>query len=213
MAGINSHAVRRIARECAALEPDAFVIYLGNNEVVGPFGPGTVFGGTTTSLAQPRASMALRTTKTGQLLDGLLDKLAGRDETRSGGMAMFAEQRVPQDHPAMPSVYDNFRANLRDILDVTTEKPTILCTVAVDLEDFPRWLATKRAAFTRRRKPPRAAGMTSKPVRFFPGHAISTNCASGPIATQPHRARGKREAECHADRCGGNLRCQKSRPP
>lgn len=137
MAGINSHAVRRIAKECAQLEPDAFVIYLGNNEVVGPFGPGTVFGGATTSLAQARASMALRTSKTGQLLDGLLDQLAGRDETRWGGMAMFAEQRVPQDHAAMPSVYANFRTNLREILDLTAEKPTILCTVAVNLEDFP----------------------------------------------------------------------------
>jgi len=137
MAGINSHAVLRIAKECAQLEPDAFVIYLGNNEVVGPFGPGTVFGGTTTSLLKARTSMALRTTKIGQLLDGLMDKLAGRDETRWGGMAMFAEQRVPQGHPAMTAVYSNFRTNLREILDLTAAKPTVLCTVAVNLEDFP----------------------------------------------------------------------------
>lgn len=137
MAGINSHAVRRIAQECAALEPDAFVIYMGNNEVVGPFGPGTVFGGTTTSLAQARMAMALRTTKTGQLLDAWMDKLGGRDEAKWGGMSMFTNQRVPQQHPAMPAAYENFRRNLRDILQSTAGNPTVLCTVAVKLEDFP----------------------------------------------------------------------------
>lgn len=137
MAGINSHAVRRIAKECAALEPDAFVIYMGNNEVVGPFGPGTVFGGKTTSLAQARMAMALRTTKTGQLLDVWMDKLGGRDEAKWGGMSMFTNQRVPQNHPAMPAVYENFRRNLQDILKSTVDKPTVLCTVAVKLEDFP----------------------------------------------------------------------------
>jgi len=137
MAGINSHAVRRIARECAALEPDAFVIYLGNNEVVGPLGPGTVFGEATTSLARARVAMALRSTKTGQWLDGWLDRLAGRDEARWGGMAMFAEQRIPPDHPAMPAVYDNFRRNLRDIIAATAVVPVVLATVAVNVEDFP----------------------------------------------------------------------------
>ena len=136
MAGINSHAIRRIARECAALQPDAFVIYMGNNEVVGPFGPGTVFGGATTSLVQARAAMALRTTKTGQLLDAWMDKLGGRDEAKWGGMSMFTNQRVPQDHPAMPAVYENFRRNLQDILQSTAGKPNVLCTVAVKLEDF-----------------------------------------------------------------------------
>ena len=143
MAGINSHAVRRIAQECAALEPDAFVIYMGNNEVVGPFGPGTVFGGATTSLVQARAAMALRTTKTGQLLDAWMDKLGGRDEAKWGGMGMFTNQRVPQDHPAMPAVYDNFRRNLQDILQSTGGLPTILCTVAVKLEDFPPLVGEK----------------------------------------------------------------------
>ena len=137
MAGINSHAIRRVAKECSELEPDAAVIYMGNNEVVGPFGPGTVFGGTTTSLAQARMAMALRTTKTGQLLDAWMDKLGGRDEANWEGMGMFTNQRVPQDHPAMPAVYANFRRNLRDVLKSTAGKPTVLCTVAVKLEDFP----------------------------------------------------------------------------
>ncbi|MBL8232194.1 MAG: hypothetical protein JNL98_27105, partial [Bryobacterales bacterium] len=46
MTAINSHAVRDIASACAKLHPDVFVIYMGNNEVVGPFGAGSIFGRT-----------------------------------------------------------------------------------------------------------------------------------------------------------------------
>ena len=45
MTAVNSHAARLIARDLAAAEGDLFVVYLGNNEVVGPYGPGTVFAG------------------------------------------------------------------------------------------------------------------------------------------------------------------------
>ena len=40
---INSHVLVPIARDCARLQPDLFVVYAGNNEVVGPYGAGTVF--------------------------------------------------------------------------------------------------------------------------------------------------------------------------
>ena len=43
MTAINSHVAVEIARDCAAREPDLFVVYMGNNEVIGPYGPGTVF--------------------------------------------------------------------------------------------------------------------------------------------------------------------------
>ena len=43
MTAINSHVALEIARDCAAHQPDLFVVYMGNNEVVGPYGPGTVF--------------------------------------------------------------------------------------------------------------------------------------------------------------------------
>jgi hypothetical protein len=41
MVAINSHAIREIAADCAEHDPDLFILYMGNNEVVGPFGPGT----------------------------------------------------------------------------------------------------------------------------------------------------------------------------
>ena len=40
---INSHVILPIARECARHEGDLWIVYMGNNEMVGPFGAGTVF--------------------------------------------------------------------------------------------------------------------------------------------------------------------------
>jgi tetratricopeptide (TPR) repeat protein len=90
--------------------------------------------------------MTLRSTKTGQLIDGWMDRWAGRDRKRWGGMEMFASQRVQADHPAMPDVYANFRRNLGEILDLTAGKPTVLCTVAVNLTDFPPLAGDKARA-------------------------------------------------------------------
>ena len=42
--GMNSHVTFQAARACATLEPDLFLVYMGNNEAVGPFGPATTLG-------------------------------------------------------------------------------------------------------------------------------------------------------------------------
>ena len=44
MTAINSHSVLPIARECARHQGDLWLVYMGNNEMVGPFGAVTVFG-------------------------------------------------------------------------------------------------------------------------------------------------------------------------
>ena len=43
MTAINSSIVVDIARAMRACRPDLYVLYIGNNEVIGPYGPGTVF--------------------------------------------------------------------------------------------------------------------------------------------------------------------------
>lgn len=42
--GMNSHVMRAAAAACTALKPDIFLVYMGNNEAVGPFGPTTSLG-------------------------------------------------------------------------------------------------------------------------------------------------------------------------
>src|SRR5579859_5582675 len=71
MTAIDSHVILPIARDCAAARADIWVVYMGNNEVVGPFGAGTVFGQQAPPLPLIRADLALKTMRLGQLLDTL----------------------------------------------------------------------------------------------------------------------------------------------
>src|SRR5271170_7183820 len=60
MTAINSHVILPIARDCAAQNGDFWVIYMGNNEVVGPYGSGTVFGPRGASRTLVRAGVAFK---------------------------------------------------------------------------------------------------------------------------------------------------------
>jgi len=135
MTAINSHAIREIARDCAPLEADVWVIYAGNNEVVGPFGSGTVFGQQTPSLAVIRASLWVKRLRLAQLFGAL----GPRGATEWEGMEMFLQQQVPRADPRMAKVYAHFRTNLRDIVRRGTDAgaDVVLSTVAVNLRDSP----------------------------------------------------------------------------
>ena len=139
MTGINSHVVLPIVRDCAAAEGDVWVLYMGNNEVVGPYGAGTVFGPQTPPLPLIRASLALKATRTGQLLDAVRQKLQktppGKEEW--GGMTMFLNQRLAANAPKMDSLYHHFQKNLQDIIRAAhnANAGVVLSTVAVNLKD------------------------------------------------------------------------------
>jgi tetratricopeptide (TPR) repeat protein len=139
MTAINSHAILPIARECAGHDGDLWVIYMGNNEMQGPFGAGTVFGPHAPNLALVRASLALKTSKTGQWIDALLDGLGGSaSKTKSWkGMKMFLEGQTRRDDPARGRVYTHFEKNLESILEVARKAhvKVVLSTVASNLKD------------------------------------------------------------------------------
>jgi hypothetical protein len=44
MTAINSHVIREIARDCGPREGDFWLVFAGNNEVIGSYGAGTEFG-------------------------------------------------------------------------------------------------------------------------------------------------------------------------
>ena len=87
MTAINSSVILPIARDCTALDADIWVIYMGNNEVVGPFGAGTVFGQQAPPLPLIRANLALKTTRVGQLIDTLRLEIHKPPRTRANGAA------------------------------------------------------------------------------------------------------------------------------
>jgi tetratricopeptide (TPR) repeat protein len=139
MTAINSHAILPIARDCARGQGDLWVIYMGNNEVVGPFGAGTVFGRPVPPLPLIHANLALKSLRVGQLLDSARQWLQKPppEKTEWGGMTMFLDHQVQAQDPRMLGVYDHFQKNLDDILRLGTEHGCgiVLSTVAVNLKD------------------------------------------------------------------------------
>ncbi len=138
MTAINSHAILPIARECARRDGDLWIIYMGNNEMVGPFGAGTVFGPRTPSLAFIRASLALKTIRVGQWMDACVRRLRKDSMPKTwGGLNMFANMRLAYDDPSRLRAYDYFRRNLEDILRAARRAgvPVLLSTMAVNLKD------------------------------------------------------------------------------
>ena len=137
---INSNVILPIARECAHQQGNLWIIYMGNNEMVGPFGAATVFGARAPPWWLIRLSLAVQQTRVGQLLLSLARELRSHSANASwGGMQMFLGNQVTPDDPRRKAVYRNFQRNLQDILQtgLNSDAKIILNTVAVNLKDCP----------------------------------------------------------------------------
>jgi tetratricopeptide (TPR) repeat protein len=145
---INSHVIYQIAREMGRFEPDLFLVYAGNNEVVGPYSPGCAYLSQMPPLWVIRASVFVRSTRTGQMLGSLLARFSprGRKTAEWGGMSMFVHNAVAGDDPRLEAVYRNFEANLRGVVSAASEAgaKTVLCTVIANLKDCPPLLSVHR---------------------------------------------------------------------
>jgi tetratricopeptide (TPR) repeat protein len=133
---LNSHAFLPMVKDLAHYQPDLFVIYTGNTEVVGPFGPGTVLTPWDLSLPAIRARIFFNSTRLGQLV-GKLSRSSQKSKSEWRGMEMFLDRQVRADSPQMKPVYENFAANLRDIVAVARRSgaQVLISTVATNLKD------------------------------------------------------------------------------
>jgi tetratricopeptide (TPR) repeat protein len=135
---INSHVALPIARECAGHQPDLFVVHLGNNEIVGPFGAAGVLGDYAPNYRLIRASLAVKATRSGQLLERLTHSLLPSGTPRSwGGMAMFQDSTLRADDARLDAMLANFRQNLGDICQCgeAVGADVVVCTIPVNLKD------------------------------------------------------------------------------
>jgi tetratricopeptide (TPR) repeat protein len=140
MTAINSHAILPIAQECTRHSGDLWLIYMGNNEMVGPFGAATVFGARAPPLWLVRAQLQLRRFRLGQGLLAASQKLHKANGDGSWhGMEMFVRNPVVPSDPHKQTVYRNFQRNLDEILNagLVSGARIILSTVAVNLKDCP----------------------------------------------------------------------------
>ncbi|MCX6927785.1 MAG: tetratricopeptide repeat protein, partial [Verrucomicrobia bacterium] len=139
MTAINSHAVLEIARDCASREGDIWVVYMGNNEVIGPFGAGTIFGTPVPPRWVIRLTLELGRSRVGQLVQALI-RGAGQKGTMPrtwGGLRMFQEHQVRSDDPRLPRLRDHYRRNLEEIISLGTAAgaKVVVCTVASNLKE------------------------------------------------------------------------------
>jgi tetratricopeptide (TPR) repeat protein len=141
MTAINSHVILPIAQECARHEGDLWIIYMGNNEMVGPFGAATVFGWRAPPLWLVRTQLQLQRLRVVQLVQRIGARIHGSSSAAAGwhGMEMFTQNQVPPDDPRRQRIYRNFDRNLNDILNIGHKSGAriILSTVAVNLKDCP----------------------------------------------------------------------------
>jgi len=135
---INSHVIWPIARESTRYNADFWCVYMGNNEVHGQFGPGTVFGRSESKIGLIRSSLAVKRTRIGQIANLLAGSLSSQGPTKTDweGMAMFDNHQVFADDPRLEGVYTNFETNLKDIADAGSKSGAnvLLGSVAVNLK-------------------------------------------------------------------------------
>ena len=181
MTAVNSHVVLPIARECARFSPDLFIVYMGNNEVTGPYGTGTVFAGGTVSLGMIRAQLAMKTMRLGQVVDGIARR-SGRRKSPAywGGLEMFLDNQVAFDDPRLQTTYEHLRGNLSDICRAARDggADVIVSTVAVNLVDCPPFASASHegagdegAALQLKGDMPGAIGAYQRALQTHPGSA------------------------------------------
>lgn len=136
---LNSHALREAARDSQRLKADFWVIYAGNNEVIGPFGPASVTGGQPPGLGSIRLVLSAGRSALGQWLTGRRALTAdGLSLTqRWAGLEMFLDRPVPADDPRLLTVREYFGKNLQAAVKYGLNSGTkvLLSTMAVNLTD------------------------------------------------------------------------------
>ncbi|MCD6393960.1 MAG: tetratricopeptide repeat protein [Planctomycetes bacterium] len=148
----NSHVVLPIAKDCAPGNDDLFVVYLGNNEVIGPYGAGTVFAPLSDDMSFIRLDKAMQTTKAGQLFKRVLK--GGKTDSAApmvwGGTKMFMENLVRADDENLQVVYKHFKRNLEDITQTIRKEgaDVILCSVGSNLRDCAPFVSLHRKDMT-----------------------------------------------------------------
>jgi tetratricopeptide (TPR) repeat protein len=156
MPAVNSHVVLKIIEDCTRHEGDLFIVYLGNNEVVGPYGAGTIFAPLSSNLSLIRAGIAFRATKIGQLLKNLFESISSPKNSPMvwRGMGMFLEKQVRSASDRLQIVYQHFRKNIEDIISTAIKNkiPVILSSVGVNLKDSPPFASLHQLGITKTQK-------------------------------------------------------------
>jgi tetratricopeptide (TPR) repeat protein len=138
--GISSYALREIARACDVIQPDLFVVYMGNNEIGGPYG---VFASKDTAFPMnlPLARMKIQMTNL-----RLFQMLTGQKRVQWRVPTGIVDNDIPLQDSRILKACDNFRRNLDDICSAGMDAgaAVVLCSVPCNLRDWVPTLSHKR---------------------------------------------------------------------
>ena len=138
MTSVNSHVVYAVAKSIPEDSADFAVILMGNNEVVGPYGPGTFNQNFLGNITLIRGIQALKRRRIWQALNTLILKIRPDDAMQDlewEGMQMFTNHGVSHDDPRMESVYGHYEDNLTSVIETLQSKGmhVILSSMPVNL--------------------------------------------------------------------------------
>lgn len=153
MTSINSHVVYEVAKTLPDNSADYAVILMGNNEVVGPYGPSTFNQNFLSSLTLIRTLQALKRTHTWQVIALIVEYIKSSGEEKNiiwEGMQMFSDFSVKHDDTRLKNVYSHFESNLRDTIQILQEKGmrVILSSVPVNLRHSAPFGSSHRSDMT-----------------------------------------------------------------
>ena len=141
-----------ITKELAHYEADAWVLYMGNNEMVGPYGAGTIFGGRAPSTNYIRTILTLKKYRIVQWFERTLYNITNNSSAPKewGGVNMFAENKLRFDNPAKEQAYQNFERNVAGIFKHAAHKniPLFASTVVSNLKDCSPFISLHREDIT-----------------------------------------------------------------
>jgi tetratricopeptide (TPR) repeat protein len=133
MTAIDSSILVQIARDLAPLKPDAVVVYMGNNEVVGPFGPGS---GDQASFrlnaGYARFSLWSRSLRIGQLMRRTWSRFVPLTEQSWQGLGQFSNRTIAPDSVVLPKIHQRFEKNKNAIVSAIRSHGAepVVCTMA-----------------------------------------------------------------------------------
>lgn len=128
LTAVNSYTVLGFAKELVDYEPDAVLIYSGQNEYYGALGVGSTnrIGGNSTVIA---CMLKLRQLRVTQLITSLYEKMTGAFRTASGGASgetlmqrMVADQAIPYGSKLYYRGIDQFASNMDATLRLFSER-------------------------------------------------------------------------------------------
>ena len=138
---IDTSVIVEIAREAHKVDADLWLFYGGNNEFMGPAGPGSVFNFAGSGKTR-NVGLWLRNFRLAQAMDQLATNARQKSnedsedpENKWGGMSMFSEMRIPLDKSIRDRVVNQFAENLNEIVRFGERAgvPVILVPAAVNL--------------------------------------------------------------------------------